>query len=467
MTPKPLPNISPGWRLWRSRRGAVAPLVAASAVVLFGMAGFVLDVGAAMATRNRLQASTDAAALAGALEITANCGSGSGSCTATQVKNAAIGYSSGSSGGVTGNNPIPGITVTAVSAVPKCFTSTGVSCSFASGANGIQVTQTASVQTTFARIFRLNSIPVSTTSTAGAVGGVAKPLNVMIIIDTTGSMSNPDPNCGNVTKLTCALEGARTIMETLSPSVDNIGLMVFPPLTSSTPLADDYNCGATLKGYGQPGANIAEYGTQAITSSSNNYGGYQIVALGNNYRPSGSAQNSPLSSSSNLVTAAGGGSGCLGVQNPGGTGTYYADAITAAQNALAAEAQPNSQNVIIFMSDGAANATSSNNHIVAAKGSGECYAAYQAAQAAAAAHTWVYSLAYDSQSTGCTTDSSPWNSPCYTMQQIASDPTKFFSDNSAGSACPSGANPSSGLVNAFQGIAIQLLPPRLLPDGTT
>ena len=54
--------------------------------------------------------------------------------------------------------------------------------------------------------------------------------------------------------------------------------------------------------------------------------------------------------------------GCL--QAPGGEGTYFADAITQAQTNLAAfksslgSAGANTQNVIIILSDGDANATS-------------------------------------------------------------------------------------------------------------
>ena len=57
---------------------------------------------------------------------------------------------------------------------------------------------------------------------------------------------------------------------------------------------------------------------------------YQIVGFANDYRTSDTAS---LNTSSNIVKITG--SGCL--KTPGGLGTYYADAITAAQNALVAE----------------------------------------------------------------------------------------------------------------------------------
>jgi hypothetical protein len=51
------------------------------------------------------------------------------------------------------------------------------------------------------------------------------------------------------------------------------------------------------------------------------------------------------------------------------------------------------------------------------------------------------------------------------MQQIASDPSKFFTDTSS-KTCPSGTNPSSGLVNIFQNIGTDLTSARLLPNDT-
>ena len=59
---------------------------------------------------------------------------------------------------------------------------------------------------------------------------------------------------------------------------------------------------------------------------------YQIVGFANDYRASDTA--ATLTAGSNIVKATA--QGCLGT--PGGLGTYYADAITAAQTALVAAA---------------------------------------------------------------------------------------------------------------------------------
>ena len=93
------------------------------------------------------------------------------------------------------------------------------------------------------------------------------------------------------------------------------------------------------------------YGTAGIV--------YQVIhnALDVNYATS----IGKLNDSSNLVETVGDNSnnvtGCL--KAPGGEGTFYAQAISAAQTALQTEGSSTAQNVIILLSDGEANATSS------------------------------------------------------------------------------------------------------------
>jgi len=211
---------------------------------------------------------------------------------------------------------------------------------------------------------------------------------------------------------------------------------------------------------------------------------YQIVGFGNDYRTSDTATS--LNTSSNIVKITA--SGCL--KTPGGLGTYYADAITAAQSALVAEhaarvaaSQPGGQNVIVLLTDG--NATSSSTQMGPLRStSNECAAAVAPAQAAAAAGTTVYVVYYDDNGTGstCTNDSGHYagsapNGACYTLQQIANspsttspyyinDPTKFFSIDGTSSPCPS-KNSYSTIESIFQSIATSLQGARLIPNTTT
>jgi Flp pilus assembly protein TadG len=211
---------------------------------------------------------------------------------------------------------------------------------------------------------------------------------------------------------------------------------------------------------------------------------YQIVGFGNDYRTSDTA--SSLNSSSNIVKITG--SGCLGT--PGGLGTYYADAISAAQSALVAEQAARvaaggqgGTNVIVLLTDG--NASSSSTQMGPLKStSNECQAAVTAAQTAAAAGTKVYTVYYDDNGTGstCPNDTGSYtgaapDGACYTLQQLANspgtttgtyvnDPAKFYSTDATSSPCPSNNNYSS-IISIFQNIATSLETARLIPNNTT
>jgi hypothetical protein len=91
--------------------------------------------------------------------------------------------------------------------------------------------------------------------------------------------------------------------------------------------------------------------------------------------------------------------------------SFYADAITAAQNAVVAEqaariaaGQLGGTNVIILLTDRNANADAEKMGTLKTA-SNECLAAVTAAQNSAAAGTWVYAVYYDDNLNGtCTTD---------------------------------------------------------------
>jgi Flp pilus assembly protein TadG len=426
-------------RLHRDRRGAVAMLTAAAIVALAGVGAIAVDVGYAVTAQRKLQASTDAAALAGALEI--------GSTTINPVTKATS-YSATS-----GNqNAAPNLTVTMASGYPvlKCFTSTGVTCvsgmSGVPSANGIQVKQQASVPTFFGNVIGVSSLSISATATAGAKGGKATPMDVMIIVDTTSSMNSADSSCSGATRIACALGGAQALLSGFWPSEDQVGLLAFPGMTSAT-VSKDYTCptsNPTIVSYGSTPAPV-----------------YQIIGLSTDYKTSDTTTS--LNPASDIVKAVGGASGCSGVKAPGGEGTFYADAIAAAQTTLTTTGRSGVQKAIIMVTDGDASA-SAPSQITTAKGTNECHEAITAAQTAKTAGTWVYTVSYGSPSSGCSTDKSPSITPCAALLAIASDPTKFYADTTA--ACPAGANPTSGLTNLFQNIGTSLTSARMLPDNT-
>jgi hypothetical protein len=427
-------------RFWASRRGATAVTVGLMTSVIIGMSGFVIDVGHLIYVQRQLQASADAAALAGAGKI--NC------CATTSAVSTANTYSAISGG----KNVVSGLTATMLSGYPKliCFTSTGVSCTGVDNANGIQVKETGSVSMWFSGILGFTSFPINATATASGSGGPVKSADIMLILDTTASMNTADSSCSisGATRLTCAEAGARTLLTALSIGGDKVGLMVFPGVSSST-VAYDYDCSGTTP------TSVAYNGSPT----------YQILGLGNDFKTSGS---SSLNTGSNVVRAfGGGGTGCSSSMSaPGGQGTFFGDAITAAQTTLHAQSD-SSQKVIIILSDGDASASSLK--MPAGEASNQCHEAITAAQAATTAGTLVYTVAYGAStaSTGsCATDT-PHISACTTMEDMASSSSTFYSDQTGGtSTCTSSANPTSELVSIFSNIGSSFSAPRLVPDNT-
>jgi Flp pilus assembly protein TadG len=466
-------------RLLREDRGQALPIIAVFLVALLGMAGLVLDVGHAYFVFRQLQASSDAAALAGAQLL-----------PATTAAATATSYSSASAG----KNVIGGLSGVTVTAVTKCLTTLtqqGIPCMTPSNANAIQVQQQVSVPTYFARLFGKNSFALTATATAAMSGSTPKPYNVAIVIDTTASMNNydSDSNCSS-TRIACALSGLQTLLSSLSPcaaslstcgastsgnvanSVDRVSLFTFPNVTLGT-ASYDYDCSSsspTSKPYTFPTAGGTTYAPSGSSTPT-----YQIVGWSSDYRASDTA--TALSTTSNLALSSGAKTNCTGMQAPGGEGTYYAGVIYAAQASLAAEkaANPGSENVMILLSDGDATATSSQMGSGNSTTSGvypssknECHQAITAGKASTAAGTTVYTIAYGATASGCTSDS-PSITPCQTMQGIASSASTFFSDYTAtggSSSCVSAASSTTNLNQIFSYIVGSLGVVRLIPDNT-
>jgi hypothetical protein len=227
---------------------------------------------------------------------------------------------------------------------------------------------------------------------------------------------------------------------------------------SSSTAANDYNCSGKSP-------TIQPYSYPTLPT-------YQITSFSSDYRSSDTA--TTLTSSSSVVAAVGGKSLCTGLQAIGGEGTYYAGVIYAAQAALAANSTTGTQNVMILLSDGDASAKSSampgasTTSGVYPSTVNQCQQAVTAAQAATAAGTQVYSVAYGATSSGCSTDGGKIT-PCQTMQQIASAPQYFFSDYTASAgdgSCISASQSTSNLNQIFTQIASNLTVGRLIPDNT-
>ncbi len=437
-------------RLHHDRRGSMAVMMAAATLLFVGIGAVVVDIGYLFHVRSILQASADKAALAGAQDINC-CKNSPGKAVTT-----AISYSA-----VKGNmNADPKLNITMESGYPslRCFTSTGIPCSGPDSANGIVVKQQTDVPVFFARIFGSSSLPISVTSVAGK-GGAVQPADVVIILDTTGSMNSIDPSCSiaGSTRLDCAFAGFRALLAGFSSSTNRVGLMVFPGLTSAAAAAQEYDCSSATP----PKSALAPYNASPV---------YSIIPLSNNYQNA----NGTLNTNSNLVKAArGGASGCTaGVTALGGVGTYYADVVTVAADYLNANARPDVQKMIIFLGDGDANGSEAN--VGKSKVNNQCHQAITAAQQAKAKKISVVTIAYGAPTgtkkdaiPSCTTDNAAGISACSTLQQMASDPKNFYSDTVGGtSACTSAANPATDLTAIFLQIVTSLSGARLFPDDT-
>jgi hypothetical protein len=325
---------------------------------------------------------------------------------------------------------------------------------------------------------------LSTTSTAAMRGAQRAPYNVALVLDTTKSMTNADTvgNCSG-TRLACALSGVQILLKNLSPcmsglsscgtvtngnvanAVDEVSVFTYPGLNTGD-AKYEYNGGTVSSSY------ISKY-NDTTTSTYLTLPEYEVLPLSSDFRSSDTS--TTLSTTSNLSLMAGVKSG-TGMQAVGGVGTYYAGAIQMAQSYLASQSgsRPNSQNVIVVLSDGDANATSTNMPS-ASKTSGtypssidQCHQAITAANKAKTAGTEVFVVAYGAGTTGtCSTDS-PAITACSTLSQMASSPATFFTDQSSrNSGCTSPSQPTTTLNTIFTEIAGYMSVARLIPNGTT
>jgi hypothetical protein len=331
--------------------------------------------------------------------------------------------------------------------------SSGTCSGSATKCNEVNVTQTASVNLWLGRLVGLSTFNLAATASAAMRGGTATPYNIAVIIDTTASMNtcqltaqgkNPctaDCPGGASTEVGCAVQGLEYLLEQMYPCdtnttcttntayVDSVALYVFPAVAAGDDKYDTSTtyCSSLLSGllnatvpYTFPNVNTSTSVQNLLMP--NTLGSYQVVDFDETYKTSDSTTNLNTGDTLGLPNAVGYGGTCPGLQAPGGQGTYYAQAIYAAQAALHAQqlSVSGSQNVMIIMSDGSANAENNSantayggqtgkNQIVATTGTlngtgsntsytypsalGQCWQAVQAAQAATAAGTMVYTVA--------------------------------------------------------------------------
>jgi len=496
-------------------------MMAVSMIAFIGIAGMTVDLGHAYVARQQLQNSTDVAALAGAAAMPNT------TTATTQV----IAYSA-EPGKLSAT---PNLTNVAVTTTFECLgtltSNMGLGCEAATGSpsgnyNAVQVLQTAKVPLWFGGMFHVPAFNIGATATAAMAGGRNTPWNIAIVLDATSSMTSSDGGlqCTG-TRESCALLGVQALLGLIYPCqagqtctntsgvtpIDSVSIFLFPPVETSQ-AKDYYTCPTTIptiepyefttNNSGLPSTytyDLPVTSTYQVVPTPGGTTGHTIASFAYDYKTTELA--STLNPASDLVIAAGGKSGCTGIQAQGGQGTYYAQAIYVAQAALIAQqkANPGTQNAMIILGDGDMNAdnyatsskglkadsgvtlygTGSNHSYTYPSALGQCGQAILATHAAETFPnangfngTRVFTVGYGIASGGCSTDATysayPAVTACNAMKDMASSPGNFYSDEASGGTCPSPNQLNfTKLTQIFQAIARGLTTPRLVPNSTT
>jgi Flp pilus assembly protein TadG len=363
-------------------------IVALLLVVLLGMAALVIDVGRAYYMQRQLQASADAAALAAAQSLPDQAA----------VTAAALAYGGGP-GGKNARSNMPGVKTTVTT---KC-----VAIAPCNPINAVVVSESTNVPTGFAKMFGLDLFQIKVSATACSPCA-SRPLDVMLVLDRTGSMCQThsgasDPSC---TDLNNAKEGLRTFLGFMDPTLDRVGLAVFPPAQSISG-----RCNTPQSSY--------------YDSSSSPY---VVAPLATDYKVGSS-----LNNSSQLVSTI----NCL----RGNGTTAYATAIEKAQAELDANGRSGVQDVIVFFSDGAANYGPSYYGNSSPYRRQPCHQGVSSASTVKSRGTLVYSIGYDLDASNggankCQSYSGADESPTITaysaLQQIATNSGNFYNQPGPG-----------------------------------
>ena len=180
------------------------------------MTALVVDIGKAYLVQRQLQASVDSAALAAAQHLP----------EATQATLVADEYGpKGTKNKVTsGSNVSTTVTMRCVKDAPGCSPAENIF-------NALNIKASADVDAGFARILGISKLNVKVSSTACSPCS-AKPLDIMLVLDRTGSMCDapgddrPSNRCEDLGQ---ARAGVQRFVSLMDPKIDRVGLAVTPP----------------------------------------------------------------------------------------------------------------------------------------------------------------------------------------------------------------------------------------------
>ena len=282
--------------LWCQEFGQGLALGVLAMVAILGLAAMAVDVGYWFSQKGEVQKAVDAAALAGAWELPDDSAAAEAKAREYLAKN--------------GVEEAKGDTI---SISFRCTSTWLVACDPATNHwDTIVIRVERPAQAWFARVFGIQEALIENVHAAGCngpCGGAAyQPVDVVQILDRTGSMSDGD--------MANAKDGARALLEYFEPSLQRVGLGVLGPSTSwSNPC------------------------------SSSEPGEWLPVNLSDDYQnPDGT-----LKTSSRLVSTI----NCLRTSS---VGTNLGSPMEAAVNELVTNGRPDEKWGIILLTDGAANA---------------------------------------------------------------------------------------------------------------
>jgi hypothetical protein len=354
----------------KEERGAVAVLAALTIVILLAAVAFVVDISRLYHERQVLQNAVDFGALAGAAKLpvqgtaAANVASQLARTVATanapQVATAGLSITYSCVVGDRDNNGQPdpgevpfvcgptgswtsGWTAKGNRVVHVCAPASGDKC------NTIVLATSNTIPYYFAPVIGINTGSTGTVSAAsckGACGAASSPIDVVMVLDRTGSMEVAD--VANVRN------AALSVLDFYEDSVQWVGMVSLP---YGNPVSTD-----KCKAYGdhrpKPPNPSASPTFQLYPDSV--YTHWQAAQLSQNYKNVNGTLNAtdPLVVAINCLTRADDWvwSKSNGLPNNGsGNHTNLGDPLDAARAMLAAQGRPTAPDVIIFMTDGQAN----------------------------------------------------------------------------------------------------------------
>jgi hypothetical protein len=348
--------------------------------IMIVLVALVVDIGHTRLVQRQLQAGVDAAALAAAQEL--------------PDETAAVATAHEYSPTPGNKNAVNTVGNAATTAITRCITSIPGCNTRYSEANAVTVTSTSNVPTFFARIIGVDKLTVSARATACFPCSI-RPLDIMLILDRTGSMCDTKDADGKCIDLEAARNGIATFISMMDPKLDRVGLAVTPPATgpSDYGMQDAQPCLAWRPFRPKTDANCTQW-TQvpvknpdsaddacAAPTSGNNYYGFDAWApwwqtgAGSGYRDQdrafyvvSSLSDDDVDGNPNddYVVKDANGVWDLNASSPivstlacikSGGSTSYSLAIEEAQHELAAHGRPDVLDVIVFFTDGGANST--------------------------------------------------------------------------------------------------------------